>query len=154
MPFWQRWGLKLAAHTMPSTTFTGESLGVIASDNRDMLIALSRDPLIIKATRVDTVYGLVNLMQAGFDAVEKVQVPALVLYGEKDEVIPKTPVLDTFGAPRNRSDKQHLQLYRNGYHMLLRDLQAGVVWGDIFVWIQDRHALLPSAQQGLSFSAQ
>ncbi len=154
MPFWQRWGLTLAAHTMPSTTFTGESLHVMASDNRDMLIALSRDPLIIKATRVDTIYGLVNLMQAGFDAVEKVQIPALVLYGEKDEVIPKKPVLDTFGKPENRSDTQRLQLYNNGYHMLLRDLQADIVWQDILLWMQGRHALLPSEQQGLSILAQ
>jgi len=88
MPFWQRWGLSLAARIMPSMTFTGESLGVVASDNRDMLIALSQDPLIIKATRVDSIYGLVNLMQAANNGLDSLYLPALIAYGDHDEIIP------------------------------------------------------------------
>ena len=150
MPWWQRWGLRLAAFTMPWSSFTGQSLGIIASDNREMLIALGSDPLVIKETRVDTIYGLVNLMQAGFDAVARLKVPALILYGEQDQVIPKAAVLATF-APLVRGDKQQtLQLYQQGYHMLLRDLQAKKVWSDIVSWIGNRDAELPSGKQGLS----
>ena len=149
MPLWQRWGLKMAAATMPSMTFTGESLHIKASDNHDMLLALSRDPLIIKATRVDAIYGLVELMQAGSEAVHT---PALILYGEKDEVIPKKPILETLGKQVSRSNNQRLQLYKHGYHMLLRDLQAKVVWKDILNWMQDKHAPLPSERMGLSSS--
>ncbi|MDQ6969052.1 MAG: lysophospholipase [Mariprofundus sp.] len=154
MPFWQRWALKLAVRIMPAKQFTGESLGVIASDNRDMLIALSRDPLIIKATRVDSMYGLVNLMQAGYDAVDALQLPALIVYGEHDEIIPKQPVLETFGRLSKQSNQQRLYVYKHGYHMLLRDLQAKVVWQDILVWMHDHHAPLPSQQQGLSSAIQ
>jgi len=150
MPWWQRWGLKAAAMVMPSTTFTGRSLGIVASDNREMLIALGRDPLVIKATRVDTIYGLVELMQSGFEAVDQLQAPALILYGEKDQVIPKEPVLATFRPLTAAHSDQRLYLYKNGYHMLLRDLQAKVLWQDIVSWIGDTQALLPSEQQGLS----
>jgi len=150
MPFWQRWGLKLAAISMPSMTFTGQSLQITASDNHAMLVAFSADPLVIKATRVDTVYGLVNLMQAGYEAVDKLQLPALILYGEKDEVIPKKAILDTFGTLAAKSETQRLQLYNNGYHMLLRDLQAEIIWRDIIIWIQNQSSQLPSEQQGLS----
>lgn len=153
MPFWQRWGLKMAAISMPSMTFTGQSLHITASDNHAMLVAFSADPLVIKATRVDTVYGLVNLMQAGYEAVDKLQLPTLILYGEKDEVIPKKPILDTFGTLTKRSETQRLQLYKNGYHMLLRDLQAEVVWRDIIAWMQHQNNQLPSEQQGLSSPA-
>jgi len=114
-----------------------------------MLIALGRDPLVIKKTRVDTIYGLVNLMQAGFDDAQQLSVPALVLYGEKDQVIPAAAVRAAFG-PAIRQPQQRLQLYRNGYHMLLRDLQAEVVWRDILSWVRDSAAPLPSQELQLS----
>jgi len=150
MPWWQRWGLKLAAHTIAWKTFTGQSLHIIASDNRDMLIALGRDPLVIKETRVDTIYGLVNLMEAAYQSASTLHTPALVLYGEKDEVIAKEPVLESFAPLARNNDAIRFQIYKNGYHMLLRDLQAEVVWRDIIAWIHDRKALLPSQQQDLS----
>jgi len=150
MPLWQQWGLRLAAYTMPWQRFTGESLGVVASDNRKMLVALGRDPLVIKKTRIDTIYGLVNLMQAGSESTQKLHVPALILYGEKDQVIPEKAVLTAFAPLTGRGKSQRLVFYRNGYHMLLRDLQAEVVWADILFWMQDRSAPLPSQQQALS----
>ncbi len=153
MPWWQRWGLKLAAHTIPWKTFTGQSLHIVASDNRDMLIALGRNRLVIKETRVDTIYGLVNLMEAAYQSASALHVPTLILYGEKDEVIARAPVLESFGPMARNNDVIRLQLYKNGYHMLLRDLQAEVVWRDIIVWIHNRKALLPSQQQGLSSPA-
>ena len=150
MPWWQSWVLRFAAFTMPWNSFTGESLAIVASDNRDMLIALGRDPLVIKQTRVDTMYGLVNLMQVGYDGVASLQQPALILYGKLDQVIPKAPVLTTFGPLVEQNKNQRLQLYKNGYHMLLRDLQANVVWSDIISWIGHRETSLPSEAQGLS----
>jgi len=154
MPWWQRWGLTLAAYTMPWNTFTGQSLHIVASDNRDMLIALGRDPLVIKKTRVDTIYGLVDLMESAYRSAHQLAVPALILYGEKDEVVPRKPVMNTF-APLARSNEViRFQRYKNGYHMLLRDLQAEVVWRDIIAWIHNRTAMLPSQQQGLSGSVQ
>jgi len=148
MPWWQRWGLKLAAHTIPWRTFTGESLHIVASDNRKMLIALSRDPLVIKKTRVDTIYGLVNLMEMANRSVANIHTPTLVLYGKKDEVIPKAPVFETFKPLALSSKTLRFQRYKNGYHMLLRDLQAKVVWRDIVAWLH--HAPLPSQAQELS----
>ncbi len=154
MPWWQRWGLTMAAYTMPWNTFTGESLHIVASDNRDMLIALGRDPLVIKKTRVDTIYGLVNLMDAAYRSADQLAIPALILYGDKDEVIPREPVMETFAPLARAKGNIRFQRYKNGYHMLLRDLQANVVWRDIIVWIHNRKAILPSQQQDLSGSGQ
>jgi len=138
MPLWQQWGLRLSAYTLPWQRFTGESLGVVASDNRAMLIALGRDPLVIKKTRVDSIYGLVNLMQAASDAVPHIKGPVLVLYGEKDQVIPVDAVLTAFAGWEKGIGTRQLIRYNNGYHMLLRDLQAERVWQDVLSWMTTR----------------
>jgi len=135
MPFFQRWALAVAAHTVPWLTLTGRSLGILASDNIEMLRALGRDPLVIKGTRVDTIYGLVNLMDAAFDAAPRLRVPAFILYGANDEVIPKEPT-ESMISRLPALAHQRLALYKKGYHMLLRDLQAETVWRDIADWIE------------------
>lgn len=124
--------LWLFAHTFPFHTMTGEDLQIRASDNTAMLIALSHDPLIIKETRVDAIYGLAVLMQDAYDKAPQVRTRTLLLYGERDEVIPRQPVEETahrFTAPLD------IVYYPHGYHMLLRDLQRKKVMDDIVKWV-------------------
>ena len=145
MPFYQRWALWLGAHTVPWLKVTKGELKITPSDNRDMLLALGRDPLIIKETRVDALYGLANLMDAALEAGAGFNGPALILYGVHDEIIPKEPMGRVVGS---LSEAKRLALYEGGYHMLLRDLQAEVVWADIAAWIADPSAPLPSGADG------
>ena len=136
-----RMTLWLAAHTMPSNEFTGESLGVLPSDNIPLLMALGKDPLVIKKTRVDAVYGIVHLMDDAYRNIDKVDVPLLMLYGAKDQVIPKAPVQK---ALRKINTESRIAYYPDGYHMLLRDLKADIVLSDIVSWIKYRKDALPS----------
>ena len=145
MPFYQRWALWLGAHTVPWLKVSGRGLKITASDNRDMLLALGRDPLIIKETRIDAIYGLVNLMDAALEVGAGFPGPALILYGVHDEIIPKEPMGRIIGG---LGGTKRLALYEGGYHMLLRDLQANVVWADIAAWIADTAAPLPSGADG------
>ena len=145
MPFYQRWALWLGAHTVPWLKVSGRGLKITASDNRDMLLALGRDPLVIKETRIDAIYGMVNLMDAALEAGAGFPGPALILYGAKDEIIPKVPMGRILGG---LSQGKRLALYEGGYHMLLRDLQGEVVWADIAAWIADTAAPLPSGADG------
>ncbi len=132
--------LWLAAHTVPNRQVTGRGLGVLPSDNIEMLRALGRDPLVIKETRVDSVYGLVSLMGYGQRVAQHVGVPLLILYGAKDEVIPRKPTARLMASlPQSRA-----AVYPDGYHMLLRDLQAEAVWADVAAWIRNPVAPLPS----------
>ena len=145
MPFYQTIPLRLAAHLFPGWVLTGEGLDITPSDNRDMLIALGRDPLVIKGARVDTLYGLANLMDRAYGAGSKLTRPALILYGERDEIIPWEPTKDVLASrPLSALAHQKVALYANGYHMLLRDLQGDKVLSDILVWLNDTNALLPS----------
>lgn len=148
MPWWQGVLLRLTAHVAPAWTVTGEGLDIRPSDNIDMLRALGRDPLVIKETRIDTIYGLTNLMQAGYAGSEQLQLPTLLLYGEHDEIITPVPVcgmlekLNDFSAVGWR-----MLMYPEGFHMLTRDLQAEVVLRDIAAWIIDRDAAVPSGSE-------
>lgn len=144
MPWYQTAVLWTLSHSVPWMTLTGESVDIIATDNSRLLTEMAKDPLIIKETRVETIYGLVNLMDAALNNAHQVSANTLILYGEKDEVIPKAPTA-LFVADMLHDKQQEettVAVYPNGYHMLLRDLQAQLVWDDILGWINNDPAVL------------
>ena len=135
MPWYQRSLLALLAHTVPWLELTGEGMHIQASDNLEMLRQLGRDPWVIQATRVDAMHGLANLMDLAEARANRLRIPTLVLYGEKDEVIPRKPFLRWLDLlPPNPS--RRVILYPQGYHLLLRDMGANKVWTDIAAWIE------------------
>ena len=142
-PFY-RAGLWVIAHTFPGWRPTGQSFGRVASDNIEMLRALGRDPLVIKRTRFDSVYGLVNLMDRALESAARVEAPLLLLYGERDEIIPREPT-QVLGCRLNGAARA--ALYSEGYHMLLRDLRAEVVWRDVLAWMAAPEGPLPSQSE-------
>jgi alpha-beta hydrolase superfamily lysophospholipase len=144
MNFFQRAALWLFSRTTPWLTLSGRGLDITPSDNIEMLRRMSRDPLVIKETRVDAISGLCDLMDDAAAAGPALRGPALVLYGERDEVVPAEPVRRLMTALTDAEAPQTMAIYPNGYHMLLRDLQAPVVLGDIAAWIDHPHHPLPS----------
>lgn len=140
MPWYQRWLLAVTSHTLPWLELTGKGLHITPSDNREMLRSLGRDPLVIKATRIDTLYGLTNLMDEALSRAGKLQVPTLVQYGEQDEIIPREPTLLLLEKMPASTRKA---FYKHGYHMLHRDLHGDMPLADITVWIDDHNGRLP-----------
>ena len=137
--------LWLTAYSVPWWSATGRGLDIQASDNIEMLRALARDPLVIRQTRIDALYGLVGLMDEALDAAPAVTTPTLLLFGAKDELIERDVIerLDgALGAPHRTA------VYSEGWHMLLRDLQAETVIDDIAHWIEHPDAPLPSGADG------
>jgi len=148
MPWWQTVPLRLLAHTLPADKVTGENLDITPSDNDEMLRALGRDPLIIKETRVDAIYGLTDLMEAALVNSSALKIPTLILYGEHDEIIPPEPFCKMFSnLPDRVAPRWRLALYPDGYHMLSRDLQGEVVIRDMLAWIHNQRTKLPSGQE-------
>ncbi len=143
MPALQRGALWLAAHTFPALTLSPRGLDITPTDNEAARRKLREDPLVIKKTRVDTLWGLSQLMERALAVAPAPELPTLILYGERDEIIPKQPICRWLsglpGSPLHR-----LAVYQNGWHMLTRDLQANAVLSDIAVWLADRYASLPS----------
>ena len=145
MPWYQTSLLWTLAHSLPWLTLTGKGVRVMPSDNIEMLQALGRDPWVIKATRIETIYGLADLMDEAFDSAALLHGSTLMLYGEKDEIIPKKPTyafLQRFLA--TSTTEKTVAFYQQGYHMLLRDLQAPKAWKDIAAWISNKPEELPS----------
>ena len=145
MPWYQVAALWLGTRIAPGWTVTGKGLDLWPSDNIEMLRALGKDDLIIKETRVDAVWGVVNLMDAASAAATGVSLPTLYLYGERDEIIPKNAfkalVAKLAGQPR---ENRRFALYTKGWHMLMRDNQAETVWRDMAAWVMDQKGALPS----------
>jgi alpha-beta hydrolase superfamily lysophospholipase len=142
MPPYYTAALWLASHTVPQMHLSGRELERVVTDNKAVLRDLSRDPYVLKGARVDAIYGVVNLMDAAYDAASKVKVPVLLLYGEKDQIIPKEPIEAV--ARRLPQGFKRVALYEKGYHLLFRDLQAATVHRDVIAWVTNRAAPLPS----------
>lgn len=148
MPSIQAGTLDFLAHWMPWFPVGGGNTGRVPSDNIPMLRQLGADPLVQKYNRIDTVYGLVNLMDDAQAAAPRFGATALILYGSNEQLIPKGPV-DTFlkNLPADAAQRQRLAVYPQGYHMLLRDLDADTVRRDVLAWIADPKAPLPSGAE-------
>ena len=148
MPWWQSSLLWSMAHVAPGLTLTGEGLDIRPSDNTGMLRALGRDPLVIKETRVDAIYGLTDLMESAYLRGPAIHGTSLLLYGENDEIIPPGPTCELIESlPEESAGRWRAVLYPDGYHMLLRDLQAEVVYRDLLAWIENPGASLPSGME-------
>lgn len=136
--------LWLGAHTLPGNAVTPPRnvvRRITPSDNVEMLRALGRDRLMIFETRIDAIYGLVGLMETAADRIGALALPTAFLFGAKDQIIPRQ---SAERAARNLPPGARTALYENGYHMLLRDLQAPVVFEDILSFIRAPGAPLPS----------
>ncbi|NJO67661.1 MAG: alpha/beta hydrolase [Rhodospirillales bacterium] len=148
MPWYQTLALWLAAHTIPGGSLSGRGLGIRASDNIEMLRERGQDPLVIKQTRVDAVFGLVNLMDQAMAATPALSGRMLLLYGKNDQLIPQGAMVEMVTRlPVPAKGDHRLGFYPNGWHMLLHDLQRQTVWDDIAAFISDPEQPLPSGAE-------
>jgi alpha-beta hydrolase superfamily lysophospholipase len=138
-----RWTLDVMVALTPGLELSSNAPVFRPTDNLDAWRRWSRDPQLIKATRVDAVAGLVDLMDAATAALPRFTAPALILYGAKDELVPPKPIRTAL-AQLPRGAAQRVAFYPEGHHMLLRDLGGAAVAGDILAWMADRDAPLPS----------
>lgn len=120
------------AHVMPWREVTGRGLKVRATDNTPILRGMGRDPRIVKATRLDAIYGLVQLMDSAVVRAPDVRLPVLLLYGAKDQVIP--PRAAGRAAASMRASLT-VRRYPVGYHMFLRDVHAQGYYRDMLGWM-------------------
>ncbi len=154
MPFYMRAALWIGARLVPWAEVSGSGLEIQASDNIERLREMGRDPLFIKDTRIGTLEGLTDLMGDALDGGERLHAPALLLYGEKDEIIPRKPTLALWRRlPNGAGAQQRPALYADGWHMLLQDLGAARVLADIAAWIDHPRRPLPSGADRRALNA-
>lgn len=136
-------GLWLVSTLAPGLSFTGAEVPVriLASDNREALVRLARDPLTIRRTRADALRGLTDLMDRAQAAAARLPPTTLVLYGGHDMLVP-TPSMARAWAAMPPGVRR--AFYPGGYHLLLRDKGRAAPIGDILAWIDDPGGWLPS----------
>jgi alpha-beta hydrolase superfamily lysophospholipase len=143
LPWTYRVSLWSAAHVAPRwAARPPRGIGVTATDNIEALYRNGRDPLFLRDTRMDTLYGLVSLMEAASKSRPSGDAPVLMLYGANDQLIPRRAVE---AAAPNLGPCGRTALYEEGWHMLFRDLQARTVWDDVLSFLKAPDAPLPSA---------
>lgn len=122
----------------PEKRWSGEGIVRIqATDNIEALRAMGRDEFILGRPSSREFMGLIRLMDRAVAAAPHVAPPTLMLYGEKDQVTPKRPVMAAYDAlPHDKT----LQLYPEGWHLLFRDLQAQTVYRDVAAWVAQQGA--------------
>lgn len=121
-----------AAAVMPERRFSGEGVVRIqASDNIPLLRALARDPHYLSPPSARELMGLVRVTDLAEAAADRVALPALLLLGAKDEIVPNARVRRVFA--RLKGPKRVIE-YAEGWHLLFRDLQAANVWRDVADW--------------------
>jgi alpha-beta hydrolase superfamily lysophospholipase len=151
MPWYQRAGLDTLVRIAPGMRLTGEGVDIQPSDNIAMLRAMGTDPLVIKATRVDALWGVTNLMDRAMAAApalaDRFPGSLLLLYGEHDEIIPRGAFCRMLEQLPSDGDRVRLALYRRGWHMLPRDLQGQRVHEDVIAWLRDPRGPLPSGEE-------
>jgi acylglycerol lipase len=138
-----RSSLWLGATVLPWLALSGAPVRVTASDNRAALIRLSRDPLTIHDTRLDTLRGLVDLMDAALAAAPRFAAPGLFLYGGRDELVPKQAMAAMWRS-LPRDGRITRAYYPHDYHLMLRDLGRAVPTADVLAWLRAPTAPLPS----------
>jgi acylglycerol lipase len=136
--------LWITAHVARSSVLTPPDFivdKVQPTDNREELIRMGRDKLMIWGARTDTLYGVVSAMEHAQQQIGHIAAPVAYLAGQQDKIIPKTP---TLRAARRLKPTDRSAWYPKGYHLLLVDHQAPVVWRDVESFIRDPGAPLPS----------
>lgn len=114
-----------------------------ATDNLMELIANGNDPRFIRATRFDALHGLVDLMESATRKLGQVKGPVALLYGANDQIIEKGPMRRALAGAGDPTTLR-TAWYRNGWHLLNRDLQAEVVFRDVEALLRDPEGALPS----------
>ena len=149
MPWYQRTALWLTSRILPGLKLSGEVIGVDPTDNEEAVEQMHADPLIQRTVRADKLAGVTDLMDRALQAVEALEKPSLILYGEHDEVVPPEPTCVMLQRlPDRPPGRWRFALYPEGYHLLTRDLQRERVLADLAAWIEaPEDARLPSSNE-------
>ena len=153
LPWYYSASLWVSSHVRPDwIVVPPEGVNIVATDNNRKLREMWYDPLVQKKNRIDSVYGVVSIMDEADQKLAKLpdDIPTLLLRGARDEVIPEEGVRH---ATLKMSPHIRTAFYARGYHMLMNDLQAETVWRDILAFARQPESPLPSRSPPLPWLA-
>jgi alpha-beta hydrolase superfamily lysophospholipase len=133
--------LNIFAPQLKFGNFGARTLGIVPSNDKQVIQQLDSDDFFIKKTTVNSLHGLAMLMDQAFETTLKSQTPTLVLFGLEDKVIPPYAMCRWLQHQQRLNPNQPAQfyIYPQGWHMLTRQTQAEQVIQDIHQWLQNPH---------------
>lgn len=151
MPWYQRFALWVGERLMPGLSFSGETadrIGVQPTDDPEVMRQMALDPLVLKSSTVASLSGITDVMDDALEAGSRLSGETLILYGDRDEVIPARPFCALLKRlPVDQAAPWRLALYPEGYHMLTRYTGSEQVENDILAWLEDPAGSLPSGHE-------
>jgi len=138
--------LNTFAPQLKLSNFGARTLGIRPTNDKQVIQQLHSDNLFIKATTVNSLHGVAQLMDQAFDTPLASQTPTLVLYGLEDKIIPHYAMCQWLQHQQrlNPNPLAQFYIYPQGWHMLTRQTQAEQVIQDIHQWLQNPHAVSTS----------
>lgn len=124
----EKTGLWTAAHTVPALPIPTEGGFRGLSNDEKLVETILDDPKVRKTIRVDSLWGLADLMDVAALSADEVELPVMVIYGGEDTLISATSVLDMVTALK--SEKKELCYFPNSGHLLLHEVPAAATVED------------------------
>jgi acylglycerol lipase len=140
---YQRLPLNVLTRVWPGLKLSSRMARRDPTDDPERSLRLRSDPLVLHWTRMDVLSGLADLMDAVTGDATAPGVPALVLYGAHDEIVPPAPTCAWLKTLRP-ADGWQVGLYPSGWHLLTRDRNAARVLADLAAWFEGPGVGLPS----------
>ena len=119
---------------------------VKATDNLEILRQLSKDPFFIHKPNLESLYGIIELMDYCYEVTKDYLLNpsynTLILVPIKDEIIPRKPLIELLKNSKvgeNDSRKIDLMVYKDSYHMMLRDINGDQISKKIKLWISRKN---------------
>ncbi|MEM9009739.1 MAG: alpha/beta fold hydrolase [Pseudomonadota bacterium] len=129
LPPLYRAGAWFAAVTWPERRWDGQGVAEIwPTDNIELLRRLAADPIQFGNPSSREFVGLIRLMDRAMQAAPRAEMPIVFIHGSNDEVIPEKAARRAYDAVT--APKTFVEI-ETGWHMLLRDLEAEVVWREV-----------------------
>ena len=143
--YFKSFSLNLLSKIFPNLSISGKGIIKIkASNNLKMLKELSEDPFFVHKPKIESLYGVVKLMDQSYnDAILFLKKPSyktLLLIPINDQVVPRKPLIELLKDPEvidNIGKRINLAVYKSSYHMILRDINSELILRQIKNWIKN-----------------
>lgn len=129
-----------ASLVLPDITLPPRRGLTSSSDDPAVMAQLHADPMIIHDTRLQTLAGVVELMEQARQRGHDLRQPVMILYGDDDAQVYRAGVADLATA----LPKSTVALYPAGRHLLFRSLNGVVPAKDVLSWMTHPQQPLPS----------
>ena len=137
--------MSLISRLFPNLKVDGKGwIKVTASDNQEVLKALSEDKYFIQQPSLESLNGIIKLMDESYkDAKTFFSQPnynTLVVIPLKDEIVPRKPLIELLEVTKIKSHEfsSDFLIFESSYHMILRDIKGDNVTEEIKKWIVER----------------